>query len=434
MSVRETAIKVKEAQRALAAASGSEKNSFLAGIIKNLEERSQEIFAANREDLEFAAEAKLADPLLKRLKFDEAKLKGVLGGIEALIALPDPCGTILESRRLDKGLDLYRVSCPIGLIGMIFESRPDALVQIASLCLKSGNGVLLKGGSEASRTNRVLADIMAEASEEAGAPESWIALLESREEVGELLSLDGLVDLLVPRGSNDFVRYIMKNSSIPVLGHADGICHLYIAADAEMEMAVSVALDSKTEYVAVCNALETLLVDRDIAEKILPMIKKAFYARGVELRGCETTRKYIDIPPATEEDWSTEYLAPILSIKVVESFSAAVEHINHYGSGHTDGIVSSDREKASRFMALVDSADLFWNCSTRFSDGYRFGLGAEVGISTNKIHARGPVGMEGLLIYKWRLIGSGQLVADYAGGKKSFLHQDIPPEQKDALL
>lgn len=434
MNVRETAQAVKAAQIALGAESGERKNRFLLAVKEALAGRSGEIFAANGADMEEAVSAGLETPLLKRLKFDRGKLDQVLEGIDALVGLPEPSGRVLEARKLDEGLNLYRVSCPIGVIGMIFESRPDALVQIATLALKSGNGLLLKGGSEASRTNRALAGIIAEASVSAGAPGGWIALLESREEVGELLALDDLVDLLIPRGSNEFVRHIMRNSSIPVLGHADGICHLYIAADAEPEMAVAVALDSKTQYMAVCNALETLLVDAGCAGRMLPLIAKAFAARGVELRGCERTRAVVDMVPAVEEDWRTEYLGPVLSIRVVDGLSEAVDHINRYGSGHTDGIVTPDREKAAQFMSRVDSADLFWNCSTRFSDGYRFGLGAEVGISTNKIHARGPVGLEGLMIYKWRMTGTGQIVADYADGRRKFLHTSIPEEEMDALV
>jgi glutamate-5-semialdehyde dehydrogenase len=434
MKVRETASEVKKAGTLLGSESGERKNNFLAAVREALTGRSEEIFRANRADLDEAEEASLATPLLKRLKFDSDKLEEVLAGIDTLITLPEPSGRILEARKLDEGLELYRVSCPIGVIGMIFESRPDALVQIATLALKSGNGILLKGGSEASRTNRALSGIIGEASVAAGAPEGWIALLESREEVGELLALDDLVDLLIPRGSNEFVRYIMRNSSIPVLGHADGVCHIYISADADPEMAVTVALDSKTQYMAVCNALETLLIDSGCAQTMVPAIFKAFSAQGIELRGCETSRRYAAMVPAAESDWKAEYLGPVLAVKVVDGLFGAIDHINTYGSGHTDGIVTPDREKASLFMSRVDSADVFWNCSTRFSDGYRFGLGAEVGISTNKIHARGPVGLEGLMIYKWRMIGSGQIVADYAEGRKSFLHTPISPEDRDALL
>jgi glutamate-5-semialdehyde dehydrogenase len=312
------------------------------------------------------------------------------------------------------------------VIGVVFESRPDALVQISCLCLKSGNAVLLKGGSEASATNRVLADIISQASEQAAIPKGWLGLLETRADVDDILELDDDIDLLIPRGSNAFVRHIMKNTQIPVLGHADGICHLYVDRGADIKMALDIALDSKCQYVAVCNALETLLVHQDIAKDLLPTLKAAFDAKHVEIRGCEKTRQIIEVAPATEKDWKTEYLDLILSIKVVDDMADAMDHINHYGSGHTDVIVTRDRARAVRFMDYVDSANVFMNCSSRFADGFRFGLGAEVGISTNKIHARGPVGLEGLMIYKWRMLGDGHVVADYAGeNAKAFTHRKL---------
>jgi len=309
---------------------------------------------------------------------------------------------------------------------VVFESRPDALVQISTLCLKSGNAVLLKGGSEAARTNKILADVIAQASEKSGLPPGWIQLLETREDVADMLALHGYIDLIIPRGSNQFVRYIMSHTDIPVLGHADGICHVYVDSDADPDMAVNIVVDSKCQYVAVCNAAETLLVDEKIAPTFLPRAKATLEQKGVELRGCPKTAALIDVKPATEQDWSTEYLDLILSIKVVAGLDEAIEHINRYGSRHTDAVVTADKEKADRFMALVDSANVFWNCSTRFADGYRYGLGAEVGISTNKIHARGPVGLEGLVIYKWKLLGTGQIVADYSGpNAKKFTHKKI---------
>jgi glutamate-5-semialdehyde dehydrogenase len=275
----------------------------------------------------------------------------------------------------------------------------------------------------------VLADLISEATSAAGMPKGWIQLVETREDVRAMLSLDSSIDLLIPRGSNQFVRYIMEHTNIPVLGHAEGITHLYIHSAADLDMALELTDDSKNQYVAVCNALETLLVDKSVAKKFLPMLKERMDRRGTLLKGCVEARKIVDMAEATEEDWKTEYLDYILSVRVVEGFDEAVEHINTYGSGHTDGIVTADRQVAERFMDLVDSAGVFWNSSTRFSDGFRYGLGAEVGISTGKIHARGPVGLEGLTIYKWRLYGNGQKVADYSGeGGRSFLHRDIPPE------
>jgi len=382
--------------------------------------------SANKEDLSTAEKNNLTAPLLKRLKFDEDKIADVCAGIDSLIKLDDPVGKTITATELDKGLELYKVSCPIGVIGVVFESRPDALVQISTLCLKSGNAVLLKGGSEAAKTNRILAETISEASEKAGLPNGWIRLLETRQDVAQMLALDEYIDLVIPRGSNDFVRYIMNNTNIPVLGHADGICHVYIDSDADLDMAVNITVDSKCQYVAVCNAAETLLVDNKIAEKFLPKVKTALEEKDVQLRGCQKTTSIIDVQPAVEEDWSIEYLDYILSIKIVDGLDQAIEHINRYGSGHTDSIVTADKEKAEKFMDLVDSANVFWNCSTRFSDGFRYGLGAEVGISTNKIHARGPVGLEGLVIYKWKLLGIGQVVADYSGSEaKKFTHKSL---------
>ncbi|MFH1716658.1 MAG: glutamate-5-semialdehyde dehydrogenase [Planctomycetota bacterium] len=426
MNITEIAAAAKSASIRLAAVDTETKNNALARIADAIRRRSAEIVAANSRDLAAAEKDNLAAPLLKRLKFDEDKIAQTIAGIESLIKLDDPVGRTITATELDAGLELYKVSCPIGVIGVVFESRPDALVQISTLCLKSGNAVLLKGGSEAAKTNRVLTDVIAEASENAGLPAGWIQLLETREDVAAMLALDQYIDLVVPRGSNEFVRYIMNNTNIPVLGHADGICHVYVDGEADLEMAVNIAVDSKCQYVAVCNAAETLLVDAGIAGDFMPKIKAAMEQKGVELRGCERTAAIIDVKPATEDDWSAEYLDYILSIKVVDGADAAIEHINRYGSGHTDAIVTANKDTAERFMALVDSANVLWNCSTRFSDGFRYGLGAEVGISTNKIHARGPVGLEGLLIYKWRLLGSGQTVADYSGpNKKKFTHRRI---------
>ena len=430
MNISEIAAAAKSASIRLAAVNTYIKNNALTEIAKALKQRSVEIIAANEEDMSVAEKNNLAGPLLKRLKFDEGKIVQTIAGIESLINLDDPVGKTLAATELDAGLELYKVSCPIGVIGVVFESRPDALVQISTLCLKSGNAVLLKGGSEAAKTNRILAETIAQASEKAGLPQGWIQLLETRQDVAQMLALDEFIDLVIPRGSNEFVRYIMDNTNIPVLGHADGICHVYVAGDADLDMAVNIAVDSKCQYVAVCNAAETLLVDSAIAEEFLPKVKTALEQKGVELRGCEKTASIIDVKPAAEKDFSTEYLDYILSIKIVDGLNAAIEHINRYGSKHTDAIVTADKSKAERFMALVDSANVFVNCSTRFSDGFRYNLGAEVGISTNKIHARGPVGLEGLIIYKWKLLGTGQIVADYTGPNgRRFTHKIIDKDR-----
>ncbi len=424
MNTRAAAQAAYAASIPLGAMPTARKNQALEAIAAALLANSNSILDANRRDLNESAE--LAAPLLKRLKFDDKKLADVVAGIRSLVALADPVGETLAATELDAGLELYKVACPIGVIGVIFESRPDALVQISSLCLKSGNAVLLKGGSEATHTNRELARVIIDASRDAGMPDGWMHLLETRAEVGEMLKLDDYIDLMIPRGSNEFVRYIMENSNIPVLGHADGICHVYVDAAADLHMAVDLTADSKCQYVAVCNAAETLLVHAAVAPAFLPLLAARLEPLHVELRGCERTCAIIDATPATDDDWATEYLDYTLAIRVVDDLDAAIAHINTYGSGHTDVIVTGDRKTADLFMNMVDSGNVFWNCSSRFSDGFRYGLGAEVGISTNKIHARGPVGLEGLLIYKWKMKGSGQTVAPYADGQKSFTHRPLP--------
>ncbi|MCX7787006.1 MAG: glutamate-5-semialdehyde dehydrogenase [Spirochaetes bacterium] len=429
MKCKDAAIQARNASISFSALKREQKDVALEAIRTILWENRSSIFEANQKDIERSEKERISGPLLKRLKFDEVKLREVCSGIESLVKLPDPIGRVLSARELDSGLNLYQVTCPIGVIGVIFESRPDALVQISTLCLKSGNTVLLKGGKEALETNRVLYTCIVDASRKMGIPEGWIHLLETREEVNELLQLDTYIDLIIPRGSNEFVRYIMQHSSIPVLGHADGICHLYVDEEAEIEKALRLTIDAKTQYPAVCNAIETLLVHRSVANKFLPQLAQVFSEglHPVELRGCPKTQRIIPCKPAAEEDWRAEYLDYILAIKVVDSLEEAVNHINTYGSRHTDGIVTSSRERAEYFLERVDSANVFWNASTRFSDGYRYGLGAEVGISTGKLHARGPVGLEGLTTYKWRLYGNGHIVADYTGSNpKPFTHRPLP--------
>ncbi len=423
MQTVDLAVAAKKASIGLAALPSNVKNEALAQIAKALLEHSNEIIEANKKDLARSEQENLGTPLLKRLKFDEAKIKDVVAGIQSLIGLPEPIGETLAATELDNGLELYKVSCPIGVIGVIFESRPDALVQISTLCLKSGNSALLKGGSEAIETNRILAKIIREASEQTDVPTGWIQLLETREDVNELLKLDKYVDLIIPRGSNSFVHYIMNNPNIPVMGHADGICHTYIDKDADIEMAVRVATDSKTQYVSVCNATETILVHSNVASVVIPKLTKSLKSHNVEIFGCERTQAIIDCEAV--ESWKMEYLDYKVSIRVVDSIEDAIDHINTYGSRHTDCIITKNPQSAETFFNLVDSADVFWNCSTRFADGFRYGLGAEVGISTSKIHARGPVGLEGLTIYKWKLKGNGQIVADYVSGKSTFTHKSI---------
>ena len=426
MEIAEIAARAKTAAIELAATSGIVKNQALAEIAQGLKTHSEAILAANRRDLKRAREEKLANALLKRLRFDETKIAESCQGLESLAALPDPVGQTIKATELDEGLELYKVSCPIGVIGVIFESRPDALVQISALGLKSGNAVLLKGGREATETNRILARVIDEAAARVGIAQGWLGLLKTRSDVNQMLALDKYIDLIIPRGSNEFVAYIMANTTIPVLGHADGICHVYIDRDADIDMAVAIALDSKCQYTAVCNAAETILVHEQLADRVLPRLQQALEGKHVEIRGCAATRAHIDVAAASEDDWATEYLDLIVSVKVVARQEMAWDHINRYGSGHTDVIVTADHSRAQAFMDHVDAASVFWNCSSRFSDGFRFGLGAEVGISTNKIHARGPVGLEGLTIYQWRMVGNGQVVSDYVGPKaRSYRHRGL---------
>lgn len=418
----------RQAALLLAAASLEARNAALLAMAHRLTERKAEIFAANEADVAEATQANLAAPLLNRLKFREEKLAAVTDGLTALASLADPIGKTTYACELTEGLQLYRVACPIGVIGVIFESRPDALVQIASLALKSGNAVLLKGGREALRTNAVLCDCLREAAESTGLPADFAQLLTTREDVAAMLKEDELIDLIIPRGSNEFVRYIMDNSRIPVLGHADGICHVYVDKAADVDMAVSIAVDSKAQNVAVCNACETLLVHRDVAARFLPALLPAMQAKNVRLLGDEAVRAIIEVEPATEADWETEYLDYTLSIRIVDDLDAAIAHINRYGSGHTDCIVTADMAAAKTFMTRVDSAGVYHNVSTRFADGFVYGFGAEVGIATGKIHARGPMGLEGLTTYKYKLLGSGQLMADMKSGLRHYTHRPLDEE------
>ena len=424
MQTTEAAQRAKQASRSMLSATHDERNLLLEKLKALLIEKQEAIYDANRQDLTDAQSEQLAASLLKRLKFDQGKLHSLCEGLDSLIRLPDPLSKVDLRREITPGLVLERHACPIGVIGVIFESRPDALIQIGSLCIKSGNAFLLKGGREALNTNRVLIGLIQEAGKDI-LPDGFCALLETREDVQSLLSLDHLIDLIVPRGSNAFIRYIMENTKIPVMGHADGICHTYIDRDADTDMAVQVTVDAKCQALAVCNATETLLVHADAAERILPPLFAALIDRGVELRGCERTRRICACKPAEEADWRTEYLDAILSVKIVDSLEEAIWHINTYGSHHTDAIITENDAAAARFMQLVDSAGVYRNCSTRFADGYRYGFGAEVGISTGKLHARGPVGVEGLCTYKYLLCGSGQTVSQMQDGTCRYTHKDL---------
>ncbi len=427
-NLSEIAADAKAAALVLARLDTETKNRVLQAMAAQIENHCAEILEANRKDLEFAKKENIPDSLVARLAVDETKVRDMAQGIRSVSGLPDPVGQKQGTMELDDGLELTRVSCPIGVIGAIFESRPDAVPQISSLCFKSGNAVILKGGVEAQHSNRVIAGLIQQAlSEVEGVPAAAVQLIETRAEVAEMLKQDQYINLVVPRGSNQFVRYVQENTKIPVLGHSEGLCHVYIDKEADTDKAIRVALDSKLQYAAACNAMETLLVHEGIAPNVLPSLMAQLREKEVELVGCLKTCSLIpDLKKAEAGDWDAEYNNLKLSVKLVDDMTEAIDHINTHGSGHTDTIVTENREKAERFMNDVDSASVMVNASTRFADGFRFGLGAEIGISTNKTHARGPVGLEGLVIYKYKLVGDGQIVADYSGKNgKSFKHKPL---------
>ncbi|MFB2974730.1 glutamate-5-semialdehyde dehydrogenase [Microseira sp. BLCC-F43] len=414
------------AQR-LAILSTESKNAALVAIALSLESAAADILAANAADCEAAIANNIPKPLIARLKLDENKLAAGIAGVRDVGRLSDPVGEVEIHRELDEGLKLKRITCPLGVLGVIFEARPDAVMQITSLAIKSGNGVILKCGQEAVQTCVALVKAIHQGLASTEVPSAAVQLLTTREETLELLKLDRYVDLIIPRGSNSFVRYVQENTRIPVLGHADGICHLYIDAAADIPKAVDIAVDSKTQYPAACNAIETLLVHRAIAPDFLPLVAAALENRHVELRGDDRSREILhQIQPATETDWTTEYCDLVLAIKIVDSTAEAIAHINTYGSRHTDAIITEDADAAASFFANVDSAGVYHNCSTRFADGFRYGFGAEVGISTQKMPPRGPVGLEGLVTYKYQVIGNGHIVATYTGtNAKPFTHKDL---------
>ena len=432
-SVLEVARKAKAASGLLARRTSEEKNDALLFIAERIQERAGEILAANKKDVDAAQPSvesgEMAEALFRRLKLDEAKLADIITGVKQVAALEDPVGRITLATELDEGLRLYRVNCPLGVVGVIFESRPDALVQIATLCLKSGNSVLLKGGREAVHSNRALFAAIQSAVIEKELPTDALFLLESREAVNALLKADGFVDLIIPRGSNALVRFVQENTNIPVLGHAEGICHIYVDRAADLQKALATALDAKITYPAACNAVETLLLHEEIAKDFLPQLIEALQLEGVEIRCDEAASKMLQmesLKQATEEDWRTEYSDLNLSIKMVDSLEEAIAHINKYGSHHTESIITEDDVAFEKFFAEVNSAGVYWNASTRFADGFRYGFGAEVGISTGTLHPRGPVGLEGLVTYKYKLIGKGHAASRYTGkDARTFTHRKI---------
>lgn len=413
----------RKAFHALKNCSAQDRSRILKALAKQLVASRDAIKKHNNLDVARAKSSGLSSALQDRLIIDEPKLHALEVGLDQLAAMDDLLDTIGLARELDAGLELYRVACPIGVIGVVFEARPDALVQIVGLCLKTGNAVILKGGSEAQFTNRFLVELIQDVLVAEGFPREAVQAIESREDLRSILALHEDIDLLIPRGSNEFVRYCMENSLIPVLGHADGICHIYLHNEANLNRALPILLDAKTQATGVCNAMETLLIDVAWSQEDLAHIIEALQRVHVQIFADRELAVMFDLPIV--EDWHHEYLSFGLSVKLVDGLDEAIEHINRYGSGHTDAILTEDRNAAEQFMKKVDSANVYHNCSTRFSDGFRYGFGAEVGVSTAKIHARGPVGPEGLLSYQYRLYGSGQTVAPYAEGIKKFTHRDL---------
>jgi glutamate-5-semialdehyde dehydrogenase len=426
----EAAKMARAASRKLAVLSEQQRNAALLLAAERLEENEGQIVAANAEDVRaaevLARAGKMSQAMLARLRVTEKSVADMAEKVRSVVRLPDPLGRKLGVTELDTGLVLTKETCPLGVVAIVFESRPDVVPQVASLALKSGNAILLKGGSEAAHTNEALMAIWNSALQESSIPSGAAQLLHSRNDVMELLHLEHDVDLLIPRGGKEFVESISRQSRIPVLGHGEGICHVYVHAAADLQKAERIVLDAKTDYPAACNAAETLLVDAAIAPQFLPRMIEQLRAAGVDVRGCERTGAIVPsgIDAASERDWVTEYGDMILSVKVVNGLDDAIAHIHQYGSNHTEAILTEDSSAAERFLNEIDAAGVYHNASTRFADGYRYGLGAEVGISNGKLHARGPMGMEGLTTYKYKLRGSGQTVADYKSGKK-FTHRPL---------
>ncbi|MBD2598535.1 glutamate-5-semialdehyde dehydrogenase [Nostoc spongiaeforme FACHB-130] len=419
--------KTRAAASKLAILSTEAKNEAIAAIAQGLESAREEILQANVADCQAAAAEGIAKPLYKRLQLDEHKLRDAIAGVRDVGKLADPIGKVQIHRELDTGLVLKRISCPLGVLGIIFEARPEAAIQIVSLAIKSGNGVILKCGKEAVRSCEAIVKAIKQGLSQTAVSPDAVQLLTTREETVGLLKLDKYVDLIIPRGSNSFVRFVQENTRIPVLGHADGICHAYIDQAADINKAVEITVDAKIQYAAACNAIETLLVHQAIAGEFLPKVAAALAANHVELKGDQRTLEILpNIAPATEVDWETEYSDLILSVKIVDSLEDAIAHINQYGSRHTDAIITENIATAESFFGLVNSAGVFHNCSTRFADGFRYGFGAEVGISTQQMPPRGPVGLEGLVTYKYQMTGNGHIVASYTGSNaKAFIHRDL---------
>ena len=409
--VSDKAKAAKSGMRTLSLVSSEVRNSALQAMASAIRDNRESILASNKIDMKNGLANRLADPLMKRLELDDKKIEIMADNLVQVAALPEPIGQIDRMWERPNGLRVGTVRVPIGVIGVIYESRPNVTVEVAALCIKSGNGVLLRGGSEAISSNTVIAEILQKSAKGFGLDQAiQFVNITDRQAVQSMIAKHELIDLIVPRGSNEFIRYIMKNSEIPVVGHADGVCHVFIDQNADLEMATEIAINSKTQYVAACNAMETLLIHQRVAQTFLPRIQVRLAQEGVELRGCQTSQSICpNMLSANSDDWSTEYLDKILSIRIVDDFDQAVDHINKYGSHHSDAIITNDYATAQKFLKVVDSAAVYVNSSTRFTDGYEFGLGAEVGISTQKLHCRGPMGLEGLTSYKYVIYGDGQI-------------------------
>ena len=401
----------RQAARAMTKATTAQKNAALLAIARLLEAQRTAITEANQNDLDQARERGLDEAMIDRLELTPARIDAMIEGLQQVAALPDPCGEITDMSYRPSGIQVGQMRVPLGVVGIIYESRPNVTVDAAALCLKSGNASILRGGSESIQSNRAIADCVTAGLEEAGLPSATVQVIATtdRAAVGELITMPEYVDVIVPRGGKSLIERISNEARVPVIKHLDGICHVYIDDKADLEKAFQIALNAKTHRYGVCNAMETLLVHEAVAADVLPRLASAYVEKGVELRGCSNTCALIDANPATDEDWATEYLAPVLSIKVVASMQAAMDHIDCYSSQHTESIVTEDYTRAREFLAQVDSSSVMVNASTRFADGFEYGLGAEIGISTDKIHARGPVGLQGLTSQKYVVFGDGHI-------------------------
>ena len=410
--VRQYGKDARAASRVLAAATSAQKNQALLKMADLLEAQQADVLNANAQDTAAAAANGLDAAMVDRLRISAKSIAQMAEGVRQVAALADPVGEMDDFKLLDNGLQLGKMRAPLGVVGMIYESRPNVTIDAAALCLKSGNACLLRGGSESFHSNQAIAKVIYQALSETGLPEACVRLFETtdRAAVGAMLALNEFIDVVIPRGGKGLVKRITEEARMPVIKHLDGVCHVFINRDADVDMAVNIAMNAKTSRYGTCNTMETLLVHQDIAATVLPRLQAAYAEKEVELRGCERTLAVLNgIVAATEEDWFTEYLAPVLSIRIVDGLDMAIAHINHYGSHHTDSIVTNDYADIQRFLREVDSASVMVNASTRFADGFEYGLGAEIGISTDKIHVRGPVGLEGLTNQKWIVLGSGQV-------------------------